>query len=239
MLKSIIIEGIDRTGKNTLIDGIKNRLGYFQTIHYQKPEILASFMKLARNQFDLPDDSMHPKVTEAALKHYQAQSFTDMFKLLSTDVRFIMNRAHLGEFVYAPRYRGYPGDFIFDIEKSFKEDVTSNFHNTTLLVLLHTSSFDFMKDDGLSFDFSQKDEEQMDFVRAFEKSDIKHKLMLDIHDGTGNFVPKEKLVEVVIQSYRELQTMSHQIIEVSWSRDTEDNLNRHNYLQPDPKKLVY
>lgn len=239
MLKSIIIEGIDRTGKNTLIDGIKNQLGYFQTVHYQKPEILDSFMKLARHQLDLPDDSMHPKVTKAALKHYQAQSFSDMFKLLSTDVRFIMNRAHLGEFVYAPRYRGYSGDFIFDIENSFKEDQTSNFHDTTLLVLLHTSSFDFMKDDGLSFDFSKKDEEQMDFVRAFEKSDIKHKLMLDIHDGAGNFVPKEKLVEVVVQSYKELQTMYQQIIEVSWSRDAENNLNRHNYLQPNPKKLVY
>jgi hypothetical protein len=125
------------------------------------------------------------------------------------------------------------------MEKSFYVDGSpDNFQDTTLLVLLHTSSFEFVKDDGLSFDFSKKDEEQMDFVRAFEKSNIKHKLMLDVHDGNGGFVPKDKLLGVVIQCYKELQSMPHQIMLTSWHQDEEGNIQRSNALQPDSKKII-
>jgi len=190
-------------------------------------------LKEARRSFDLPDDIINAKVNSYAQKQYQRQSFTDMMKLLSTDVRFILNRAHLGEYVYAQRYRGYSGEYVFDLEKNCSE-----FLDTTLLVLLHTSSFDFIKDDGLSFDFSKKDEEQMDFVRAFEKSSIKHKLMLDVHDGSGNFVPTDKLLGVVTQAYHELPSMQHQIMHTSWHREDDGSVNCHNFLQPDSSKIV-
>ena len=240
MLKSIIIEGIDRLGKDTLIQGLKNQLGYFQVIHYQKPELLEFFLKQARQIFNLPDDFNGEQVISLAQKQYQINSFTNMMKFLSDDnSRFIMNRSHLGEAVYSKRYRNYSGDYIFDLEKNIDlSSYMSSFTDTTLLVLLHTSSFNFIKDDGQSFDFSKKDEEQMDFVRAFEKSDIKHKLMLDVHDGKGGFVPKEKLLSVVIQAYKELQAMPHQIMLTTWNRDEQGNVIRFNSLQPDPKKII-
>ena len=31
------------------------------------------------------------------------------------DINLIFNRSHLGESVYSPLYRGYSGDFVFDI----------------------------------------------------------------------------------------------------------------------------
>ena len=34
-----------------------------------------------------------------------------------TDINLIFNRSHLGETVYSPLYRGYSGDYVFDIEK--------------------------------------------------------------------------------------------------------------------------
>ena len=55
-MKSIIFEGVDRLGKDTLIQGVKNRLGYFQTIHYQKPELLDFYLTEARKQTGRADD---------------------------------------------------------------------------------------------------------------------------------------------------------------------------------------
>jgi hypothetical protein len=237
-MKSIIIEGIDRLGKNTLITGIQNQLGFFQDVHYQKPELLDVYLKQARASLFLPDDMVSPKIKSTAQKYYQVASFTNMFRLLSSEVRFIMNRAHLGEFVYAPRYRDYSGDYIFELERNMTTFDPANFSNSTLLVLLHTSSFDFIKDDGLSLDFTKKEEEQMDFIRAFEKSKIKHKLMLDVNDSRGNFVPAEKLLKVVLQAYQELDSMKYQIMNTSWYYDEAGNLNRNNLLQPDPNKIV-
>lgn len=231
-LKSIIIEGIDRLGKDTLIQGLKNKLGYFHDVHYQKPEMLEFYIKRARHALNVPDNFIDDKIKSLAQKLYQQQSFTDMMKMLQIDVRFILNRAHLGEFVYAQRYRSYDGDYVFELEKNI-----AGFLDSTLLVLLHTSSFEFIKDDGLSFDFNKKDEEQMDFIRAFEKSQIKHKLLLDVNDGNGKFVPAEKLLDVVVHTYDELPQMQHQIMYTSWSNDI-DGLNRRNMMQPNASRIV-
>ena len=49
--------------------------------------------------------------------------YDDMFKLMinskDKDINLIFNRSHLGETVYSPLYRGYSGDYIFDIEKKY------------------------------------------------------------------------------------------------------------------------
>jgi hypothetical protein len=232
MLKSIIIEGIDRLGKDTLIKEIMNRLGYFQVIHYQKPEILDFILSDVRRLMDLPDEIVNDTVISMAYKRYQQQSFLNMMKLLSSDASLILNRAHLGEFVYSPRYRNYSGDYVFDLEKQ------SECLDTTLLIVLHTSSFDFIEDDGLSFDFNKKDDEQMDFIRAFEKSNIKHKLLLDVNDGKGKFVPKDRLAKIAIQAFHELPSMRHQIMHTYWEYDEESNLISKNLLQPDTNKIV-
>jgi thymidylate kinase len=232
MLKSIIIEGIDRLGKDTLIKEIMDRLRYFLVIHFQKPEILGCILKDVRRSQDLPDNIINDNVKMLAQKQYQQQSFINMMKLLSSDASLILNRAHLGEYVYSPRYRNYSGDYVFDLE------MQSNFLDTTLLIVLHTSSFDFIKDDGLSFDFDKKEDEQMDFIRAFEKSNIKHKLLLDVNDSKGSFVPSDKLARIAIQAFQELPSMQHQIMHTYWEYDEESNLNAKTFLQPNPSKII-
>ena len=185
-INSFCIEGIDRLGKDSLISGIKNKLGFHQEIHYQKPEILEVY---ANN------------LLKDAQKTYQSVSFYDMMTMLShNDVRFIMNRAHLGEYVYSPRYRGYSGDYVFNLEKHFPK-----FLDNTLLVLLWTSSFLFIKDDGMSFDFNKKEDEQKDFINAFHLSNMKHKIMIDVHNGKGSFKSKEEILNIVLQSYKDIK----------------------------------
>ena len=239
MIRNIIIEGVDRLGKDTLIDGIQQRLGHMQVVHYQKPSLLDHYVKQSQVALGLPDtaNSSNPALRTHALKQYQQQSFSTMFKMLSSLDRLIMNRGHLGEFVYAPRYRGYDGSYVFDMERLFIHDQGSKLHETTLLVLLHTSSFDFIKDDGLSFDFDKKDEEQNDFMRAFEWSEIKHKLMLDIHDGAGGYVDRHQLLETVLTAVADLPQMPMPNWYVSWHKHDGVTV-RDNFFSPDPKKTI-
>lgn len=194
MLKDIIIDGVDRLGKDSLIDGILNQLGFFQEVHYQKPKRLNYYFnrEYARNS----------EVAEIeTLRHYQLESFVHMFRMMSLPGRHIMNRTHLGEYVYAPRYRKYGGDYVFDLERQFTNDHNSKFADTTLLVLLTTSDFSFIQDDGLSFDFNKKEEEQEDFKKAFTKSTIKNKIMVDVANGLGGYRNRDLILEEVLVAY--------------------------------------
>jgi len=235
MLKSIICEGIDRTGKGTLINGLKQHLDYFNVIHYQKPEIIDECAKIAQQLLNSQFGHNDPDIRTLSLKIYQEKSFSDMFRMLSMPVvKFIMDRSHIGENVYAHRYRNYSGEYVFDLEQNLRTRDNDCFSNSTLLVLLTTTSFEFIKDDGLSFDFTKKEEEQIDFIKSFERSIIKHKLMIDVHDGEGNFVPSEEILKAVIYAYNELQKLSYQTLYINW-RMNEGVLKRYDLLIGDKR----
>ena len=119
-----------------------------------------------------------------------------MFKLLRDNTRLICNRAHLGETVYAKRYRNYNGNYVFDIERRFHE--SENSLNKTLLVLLYTSDFSFITDDGLSLDVTKREEEQNDFIEAYSKSIIPNKIMIDVNNGSSGFISKDLVLGAVL-----------------------------------------
>lgn len=193
-INNVIIEGVDRLGKNLLIDGIQHSLGFFQVIHYQKPKLLDFFIENARS--GLMSDRTESEVKAEALKLYQYNSFITMFKLLRDNTRLICNRAHLGETVYAKRYRNYNGNYVFDIERRFHE--SENSLNKTLLVLLYTSDFSFITDDGLSLDVTKREEEQNDFIEAYSKSIIPNKIMIDVNNGSSGFISKDLVLGAVL-----------------------------------------
>jgi hypothetical protein len=234
-IRSIIVEGVDRLGKDTLIQGLKQKLGAFQVVHYQKPELLDVYVNEAQRIFNTT--SVEGDVKAAALKNYQINSFRNMFHMLSSGARLILNRAHLGEMVYAPRYRKYDGSYVLDLERQFKHDLGSNVLDTTLLVLLHASDTSFIKDDGMSFDFAAKEAEQMDFIRAFERSNIRHKLMIDV-SVNGGYVPADKILATVTTAYERIQSLDHPVWNVSWDYNDSGELVQVNELMPDPKGLV-
>lgn len=191
MISHVIVEGIDRLGKDTLIKGIQDQLGYHQVLHFQKPIILDKYMREAVTEgIRDPED-----VKRAALKKYQWNSFSTMFKMMKGQGPIICNRAHLGETVYAKRYRGYDGNYVFDIEKMFSY-VEGPIENV-LLVVLHTSDFRFISDDGQSFDVSKREEEQADFINAYDRSMIPNKMLIDVNDGHGKFVAPNLIVDAV------------------------------------------
>jgi hypothetical protein len=174
-----LIDGIDRLGKSTLAQGILNELGYHLMIHYDKPKILTAYSNGVPNM---------------ALASYQMQCNINMFKLLRSDIPVIFDRTHLGELVYAPMYRGYTGEYVYEMEKEFIKDKPFTNESNVRLILLTTSNFDIVTDDGQSFDFSKKEVEQQLFVDAFSKSNIYDKVKIDVYDGTGRFKSQREIL---------------------------------------------
>lgn len=124
---------------------------------------------------------------------WQKAHFEDMFDLIKTTLdngsrNLILNRAHLGEYVYSPIYRGYEGDWIFDLEKSFLGNSDFYHSNIKLFVFYDSNNSNLhFREDGKSFS-SHKDEnldkERDRFLKAFEKSMIPDKKLFDLSDYT-------------------------------------------------------
>ena len=105
MSKFIIIEGPDNTGKDTQIRQIMKNFpsDVFHMFHY----------------FNL-----HFKDDLKKHKEYSIQMYEEMFTIMKhapKEINYIFNRAHLGETVYSPLYRGYLGDYVFEIENRYTE----------------------------------------------------------------------------------------------------------------------
>lgn len=180
----IIIEGIDFTGKDTLIRNLQNKLGYYPVIHHSKPQQLKCY------------EGNKP------LELYQKECFSNMFRILkSPNINIMMNRAHLGEFVYAHRYRDYDGDYVLKYEENFN---IQNYDDV-FLILLTCSNTSIMVDDGESHDFSMKNHEQEDFINAYNKSIIMHKMMLNIYDQKTNYYKSESEILQHVLSFLKIQ----------------------------------
>jgi len=193
MSKFIIIEGTDNVGKDTQQDLIIERLEnlVFHKLHYSS----------------LPfrdDKQLHA--------NYSKKMYDDMFKLMMAskdkDINLIFNRSHLGETVYSPLYRGYSGDYVFDIEKKYTKALRENLYLITLTNNPHNI---LKRDDGKSF-YGNEEEVKAEidgFNRSHKLSTIKNKLHIDV----GNMSALE---------------VSHLIISF---------LNRENTINGQPKQL--
>lgn len=174
--QQFIIEGVDRMGKSTLIKGLLDTLGYHLVVHYDKPKLLKHYQSM----------------TDEPLKAYQVSLYNQMFKMIDRGDRVIFDRGHLGEMVYAPMYRRYNTDYVLETERDF--DTSS-----ARLILLTTSDFSFIQDDGLSIDFSKKEQEQDLFIHAFRRSQIQDKILVDVSNGKGGYREAESILAEVLR----------------------------------------
>ena len=174
MAKFIIIEGTDNTGKDTQQNLIIEKLNdlIFHKVHYSS----------------LPFRNDTEKHTS-----YSKEMYTDMFRMMialkDQDINVIFNRAHLGETVYSPLYRGYSGDYVFDIEKEFVNKLREELYLITLTNDPHTI---MSRDDGKSFYTNEEEiKAEVDgFNRAHRLSKIKNKLMINIGSMNADDVSK-------------------------------------------------
>lgn len=188
MIKHYLIDGIDRLGKDSLISSIQNALGYNLVMHYSKPLSLEYYKTRI-----LPEaNGVFQK--NAELREYQAASFSAMFQLLNNSkTPVICNRTHLGENIYAPLYREYSGDYVFDLENWFSMDM-----NVETRLILLTENFDISThfiDDGLSLgSIDNRIKEQQMFIDAFNESLIPDKRIICVTSSTGAFKTKAEVL---------------------------------------------
>jgi thymidylate kinase len=182
--KYIIIEGMDRCGKDTQIGLIQKRYKdeTFHVFHY------------AKVPFKQQGDHLE----------YNTRLYNDMFLVMFENLggerNFIFNRSHLGESIYAPKYRGYDGDYVFDIESKFFELLIDPL---LLIVLVNTPDILIEREDGGSLSSNSEDivYEREAFIRAFDKSSIVNKLLIEcgrktveeIHNEIIEFIQKNEI----------------------------------------------
>ena len=176
MSKFIIIEGTDNVGKDTQQNLIIEKMNdyVFHKFHYSS----------------LPfkdDKEMHAT--------YSKKMYDDMFKVMMNckdkDINFIFNRSHLGETVYSPLYRGYSGDYVFDIEKKYTKALREDLYLITLTNDPHTI---LKRDDGKSF-YGNEEEVMAEvdgFKRAHRLSTIKNKIHVNV--GTMSAIEVSNII---------------------------------------------
>ena len=174
---NIIIEGPDRTGKDTQIDLIRKNFTCrpFQLLHYRTPP--KSFIEF----------------------NYQQKIFHGMFELISLNkCNFILNRSHLGEHVYASLYRFYDPSYIWYFESVYEK--LYHYNDRTLLVLLVDSPENLLfREDGNSHStqIDNKRKELKLFEEAYIMSTIKNKIMINIENKSPDVV--YNLIETAIE----------------------------------------
>jgi thymidylate kinase len=173
-MKLLIIEGPDRCGKNTLIRNLTSQAENYVVRHFGSAKGKDNFEK----------------------RNFQFQFFKKEFELASLRPRFeildkeryprdiwIMNRAHLGEFVYGKMYREtHPEQWVMQMEKLFGMDLDPSIY---LLLLTAPAEFLCRRDDGLSFsnNVMMKQAEIAAFRNAYDRSSIVNKMTLDVSNG--------------------------------------------------------
>lgn len=166
-MQTIIIEGLDRCGKDTIIQHIISKSNNVVLRHCSFPK-----GNTIEEKIQYQKDSFEYELSQC--KRYIENEKYDMDNSF-----YIFNRSHLGECVYGPMYRNSEADWVYDLEKKYLDPA-----NAYLIMLYGDPEFLIKNDDGLSFstDVEKKSEEIWRFKRAFEKSSIEKKLLLKIND---------------------------------------------------------
>ena len=187
LARKIVVEGIDRLGKDTLLRGIQDRRGFYLVLRYEKPPILDCYAQ---------GDATHPPQ-----RRYQEASFRTLLKILclQSDIRILCNRSHLGEFVYAPLYRQYSGEYVFELEREFRLN-----ERPDIRLILLTEDFQRSRhflDDGNSLGRSgSRQAEQALFMNAFQRSAITDKRVICVtNPDSGAFRHSDEILEEALR----------------------------------------
>lgn len=163
----LIIEGMDRCGKSTLVEQLRKR-------YFTDPRIIVHH------------SSSPPKVdnpNEWEVQHYRVMLDTSYQLNYSHDFNVIYDRFHLGAIVYGKKYRNADPEDIYSIENMYirqKDEIA--------LVLLTDWTHNIMeRDDANSLEASpdEFDETRVAFEEAFNRSIIPNKLHINVYENGG------------------------------------------------------
>lgn len=166
----LIIEGLDRCGKSTLISNLRKT-------YFTNPRLIVHH------------SSSPPKTVEDPnqweVDHYSDLScmFHNLSAIQGCDI--ICDRFHLGAMVYGPRYRGLNPYTIFEVDR----DIISNGLEKKIALVLLTDYAEsiFDRNDQQSLETTTREFEwsKEEFIRVFGYSLIPNKLHINITDNGG------------------------------------------------------
>jgi len=182
-MKLLIIEGLDRVGKDTLISAVSKDYRHVVKRHWSYPvgETNKEKTLYQKNVF---------------MREFYLQHLIRNTPEFSKDSLYVWNRAHLGEYVYGTLYRNSdPSSWIPDLERSYHFDSDTEVY---LVFLYADADFIAVQDDGKSYskDAYDKQQEIMKFEDAFDNSLIKNKLKIKVNDG-NNYISADAIHEQV------------------------------------------
>lgn len=190
-MKHLIIEGPDRTGKDSLIAGILPHCQNAIVTHFSTPVGETDEEKRA-----FQENSFEQEFSRIA----QLRPLFPEPKPGKTNL-VIWNRAHLGEFVYGNLYRQtHPEEWVMALEEKHGFDKSND---TYLLFLTADPEFLSSRDDGESFSGSveARKKELANFRSAFNLSKIQKKMEIEVDfvETTSILAPSSYNPELTIE----------------------------------------
>ena len=181
--KLIIIDGMDNTGKTTLINRITSVLQdqldmNVNIIHLEKPP------KEIKKE-DIPHYS-HMYYTDILVKQLNTLYNSDMYDYI------ILDRGWISEYVYGPLYRNRTYQEITEdnIVMDYKISKIFGKENIFLYVLIGDPQFLLEHEDNLSLSNSNKElinKEYDLFLQAFYMSLLKNKELINVNNGKTEY----------------------------------------------------
>jgi thymidylate kinase len=176
MIKDIILEGMDRTGKSS------HAANLWTTFNSMPVNHGASIIRgdKMQSKYVHPSDQDHYR----AYSNYQNHSFKRIKHCNDNNIEGvrIYDRFHLSECVYGTKYRKYDGSYVFDIEANYIKDVPED--NIILITFIDSVDSLLSRDDGDGFTSDPKEiHKEIDlFVDAHYDSNIINKHIINISD---------------------------------------------------------
>jgi len=185
-MKHIIICGIDRCGKNSLIKGICDHYNYngVHIRHFDKPpKTLTSVQafEFQKNTFSKEGNFIECISNLEKDQYYYHENV------------LIWNRSPYGEYVYGQMFRKLEKKVIIKYIRTY--DNFYLYHDNTYFIMLTADpEFCLKQEDGNSFSktIEQKTKEISLFNEVFELSSL-NKLKIKVNDG-DNYISKETIL---------------------------------------------
>lgn len=160
----IILEGMDNTGKSTLANQLREVFTDTVMVHSTKPPLSV------KTPFDWE------------MRYY----FNTAVMFSENPLNTILDRFHLGTYVYGKRYRNYTDDEVTQLFDLTEGALLSGDQPVYLFTLIDTGSNLVSRDDGLSFEQTAPDYDitREAFIKAHDKSSL-NKLLIDVSANGG------------------------------------------------------
>lgn len=158
----ILIEGLERCGKTTMVNHLRSKI--------KNPKLIV-------NHCAKPPKGLTPQETREWSQRYYFELLFKFDQLSNEGWDIIMDRAHIGEYVYGHMYRGNlpDDDFMFFTERFI------NISNTYLILITDDPKSVHSRDDGMSLSSTPDtiEFERKRFVDGYNKSRILNKRHID------------------------------------------------------------